>query len=145
MVDMPSEPRPSDRVVEQRMRNRAIEALQTLANGDEGVRAVGVDEFVEEFFDVIDDRAPWHWRTWSVFTADEVAALERVHDLLVEACEPPRRSASSGSIFGSPEDAFIRSGWPTRIQSAARTALGPMLRRGRFSEEHEEDEPSPSL
>jgi len=145
MGDRPSEPRPFERVSQQRMRNRAIEALQTLADGDDGVRAVGVDEFVEEFFDVIDDRAPWHWRTWSVFTSDEVSALGRVHDLLVEACEPLRRRASSRSIFGDPEDGFIRSGWPTRVQPAARTALDLMLSRGRFSEEHEEDEPSPSL
>ncbi len=115
------------------MRNRAIEALQTLADGDAGVRAVGVDEFVQEFFDVIDDRAPpWHWRTWSVFTADEVAALEGVHDLLVEACEPLRRRASSGSLLDNPDDGFIRTGWPTRIQPVAKTALNLMLSRGRF-------------
>ena len=63
---------PSKRLVQQRMRNRAIEALDTLAEGDDGVRAVGVVEYVEEFFDVIDDRAPWHWKEWSTFIPAEV-------------------------------------------------------------------------
>ena len=39
---------PSERIVEQRMRNRAMEALEALSEGDEGVRSVGVGEFVEQ-------------------------------------------------------------------------------------------------
>lgn len=35
-------------------------------------------EYVEEFFDVINDRAPWHWQEWSCFTPDEVRALNVV-------------------------------------------------------------------
>jgi hypothetical protein len=77
---------PSERVILQRMRNRAIEALDTLADADEGVRALGVVEYVEEFFDVIDDRAAWYWKTWSTLTAEEVAAIDRVQQLVLEAC-----------------------------------------------------------
>jgi hypothetical protein len=78
--------RPSERLVEQRLRNRAIEALETLSDGDRGVRAVGVVEYVEQFFDVIDDVAPWHWREWTCFTAHEVQALAKVQQVLTEAC-----------------------------------------------------------
>jgi len=32
-----------------------IEALAVLADGDEGVRAVGTVDFVENYFDLVDD------------------------------------------------------------------------------------------
>jgi hypothetical protein len=63
IVPMATAPDPSERVVEQRLRNRAIEALETLAESDDGVRSMCVGEYVEEFFDAIDDRSPWRWRT----------------------------------------------------------------------------------
>ncbi|MDP3894510.1 hypothetical protein [Nocardioides sp.] len=47
--------RPSHRLVEQRLRNRAIQALVALSEGNDGVRSVGVGECVEQFFDSIDD------------------------------------------------------------------------------------------
>jgi hypothetical protein len=95
---MATAPDPSERVVEQRLRNRAIEALKTLAEGDDRVRSMGVGEYEEEFFDVIDDRSPGRWRTWSVFNADEVRALGVVHDLLVRACdETPQVPTPEGS------------------------------------------------
>ena len=78
---------PSERIVEQRMRNRAMEALEALSEGDEGVRSVGVGEFVEQFFDIINDDIPWRWRTWSCFTSEEVERLDAVHSLLVAACD----------------------------------------------------------
>lgn len=138
---MATAPEPSKRVVEQRLRNRAIEALETLAEGSEGLRSVGVGEYVEEFFDVIDDRSPWRWRTWSVFNADEVHALGVVHDLLVRACDETPQVPTPGGIFGDDNEDFIRTGWPLRIQSAASAALDLMLARGRFSEEQEQVEP----
>lgn len=141
---MSSAGQPTERVVEQRMRNRAIEALETLADGDEGVRGGGVGEYVEQFFDIIDDRAPWAWRTWSVFTAEEIAALVAVHDLLVAACDATPTIATSAETAASAEDDFIATGWPREIQPAAKTALDLMLGRGRFSEDVEEGEPSPS-
>jgi hypothetical protein len=104
MVNVSKESRPTERVVEQRMRNRAMEALETLADGDDGVRSIGVVEYVEEFFDIIDDRSPWHWRDTSVLTADEVEALGQVHDLLVQACDATRQTATPGGIFVRAEE-----------------------------------------
>lgn len=126
--------RPSERLVEQRMRNRAMEALEAISEGDAGVRSVGVGEYVEQFFDVINDDIPWHWREWSCFTKEEVDALDEVLRLLNAAC------AATPQI--DTEDDFIASGWPARLQPPAARALGLMRARGRFREDVEEDEPS---
>ena len=131
-VDNPD--RPSDRLVEQRMRNRAMESLVALSEGDAGVRSVGVAEYVNQFFDVIDDDIPWHWREWSCFTPGEVERLDEVHRLLKAACGATPQIVT--------DDDFIASGWPTRIQPAARLALDLMQARGRFREDVDEEDPS---
>lgn len=110
-----------------------MEALEPLSKGAEGVHEAGVVEYVEQFFDAINDDLPWHWRTWSCFTPDEVTGLADVYRLLVDACRATRG-------IDAPE-AFVASGWPDRIQPAATAALALMSRRGRFSEDVEEDEP----
>lgn len=125
---------PSERLVEQRLRNRAMEALQVLSRGPDGVRAVGHEEFVNEFFDVIDDRSPWSWREWSCFTTDEIAALENVQRVLMVACAATPRRCS--------DEAFVESGWAARIQPVAYAALALMLQRGWFREDVEESQPS---
>jgi hypothetical protein len=125
---------PSGRVVEQRLRNRAIEALETLADGDRGVRAAGTAEYINQFFDTIDDEAPWRWREWSTFTAAEVTALDRVQRVLLDAC------AATPDICS--DDDFIDSGWPERIKPVATTALDLLRTRGRYREDREEDSPS---
>jgi hypothetical protein len=125
---------PSERLVQQRLRNRAMEALEALADGADGVRSVGNAEYVNEFFDTIDDRVPWRWREWSTFTPDEVTALDMVHRLLLSACVATPKVCS--------DDEFIASGWPERIKPAASAALTLMRARGRFSEDRDEESPS---
>lgn len=125
---------PNDRVVLQRLRNRAIEAVETLADGDEGVRASGSAEYVNQFFDTIDDDAPSCWREWSTLTSAEVAALDRVQLLLRDACAATPQICS--------DDEFIASGWPGRIKPVATTALELMRARGRYREDCAEDSPS---
>jgi hypothetical protein len=126
--------RPSERLVEQRLRNRAMEALVALSEGDRGVQSVSVGEYVNQFFDVIDDDIPWHWREWSCFTPEEVAALDRVQQLLLAACAATPRTCT--------DDEFIASGWPAELQPAAASALELMHARGRFREDIEEEVPS---
>ena len=99
------------------------------------MRSVGVGEYVEQFFDIINDDLPWRWRTWSCFTVDEVDRLDAVHSLLVAACDATPHITTD-------VDAFIASGWPSRIQPAALDALSAMRERGRFREDVEEDDPS---
>ncbi|WP_431884028.1 hypothetical protein [Micromonospora gifhornensis] len=126
--------RPSERLVEQRLRNRAMEALVALSKGDSGVRGVGVGDYINLFFDVIDDDIPWQWRDWSCFTPEEVERLDAVHGLLQAACVV--------TPWNDTDDDFIASGWPGRIQPAARAALDVMQARGRFREDAEEENPS---
>jgi len=125
---------PSERIIEQRLRNRAIEALEALAAGDDEVRSMGKSEYLNLFFDTIDDDIPWRWREWSTFTPDEIAALDIVQRALVDA------------IAATPQiravDEFIASGWPACITPVAAAALRLMQTRGRFSEDREEDSPS---
>jgi hypothetical protein len=131
---VPQVDQPSDRLVQQRLRNRAMEALETLAAGDAGVRSVGYVEYFEEFFDVIDDDRPWDWRAWSTFTPDEVRALDKVLSQVLAA------SKATPPIMD--DVAFIQSGLPIKIVHVARPALQLMQRRGRFSEEIEQEEPN---
>ena len=119
--------RPSQRVVEQRLRNRAMEALETFAAGNDDLRRVGVVEYVEEFFDVINDEVPWHWQEWTCLTPEEVQALDEIQKLLKAACGATPQVCS--------DDLFIASGWPARIQPVA---AAPMAwQNGRFRGPHD--------
>jgi hypothetical protein len=126
--------RPSERIIEQRLRNRAMEALELLAKGDDGVRAMGNADYVNGFFDTVDDDSPWDWRDWSTFTPPEVEELDRMQGVLREACAATPKVCS--------DDDFISSGWPGRIKPVAASALELMRRRGLFREDLEEDSPS---
>lgn len=130
---MTATPDPSQRLIDQRLRNRVIEAVEIVAEGDEGVLAVGENEYFNYFFDFVDDDLPWSWRSLSTYTAEEVAALEEVRSSMLAAFE-------GTSNMGHLE--MIASGWPTRIQPTAQRALRLLLGRGRFDEEQEEENPS---
>lgn len=126
--------RPSERLIDQRVRNRVMEALEPLAKGDAGVRWRGNPEYVNQFFDFIDDDAPGDWRAVTTFTPAEVAELDRIQRLLLDAV------AATGQICS--DDDFIASGWPERIKPVAADALNLMRHRGRFSQDREEERPS---
>lgn len=125
---------PSERLVLQRLRNRAMEALELLAAGEAGIRSQGASEYFNQFFDVIDDDSPWDWRDWPILTPEEVSALASVHDELLWACGATPLTIS--------DEELIATEWPSRIQHLAAEALQRMEARGRFSEETEEAEPS---
>ncbi len=110
-----------------------MEALETFATGDAGVRSAGYVEYFEEFFDVIPHDRAWDWRACGTFTPDEVRGLEEVLGMVL--------AASEATPAFMDDDTFIRSGWPVRIRQAAQPALDLMQQRGRFSEEIEEEEP----
>jgi len=125
---------PSVRLVDQRVRNRVIDAVDVLAHGADGVRAASTAEYINMFFDVVDDDMPGDWRDLSTYTGAEVTELERLLRLMMDAV------AAIPKICR--DDEFIASGWPERIQPVAAIALATMLRRGRFSEDVEEEVPS---
>lgn len=126
---------PSERVVDQRVRNRVIEVLEVLATGKDGLYAVGDAEYFNAFFDWVDDDIPGGWRTNSAYTVHEVHLIEAVHRTMLAALE------EAGAMD---TEALAASGWPERIQPVAAEALAPMVARGRFHEELEEDVPSGS-
>ncbi len=118
----------------QRRRNRVMEVLEVLADGDEGLRAVGAKEYFSYFFDDVDDDLPHDWRALSTYTDEEVALIDAVLVGMLAALE------STASL--PTEDAIAATGWPERIAPLAREALAVMAARGRFDEEREEPEPS---
>jgi hypothetical protein len=124
----------SERLTDQRLRNRIMDSLAPLAEGDQGVLSAGVVDYFEDFFSVVDDQFTWDWRDYSTLTSGEVSALDRVLQLVKAATEATPRMIK--------EDEFVATGWPARIQPVVSTALQLMERRGRFSEQVEENDPS---
>src|SRR5689334_10058839 len=103
----PMQDNPSERLVDQPVRNRVMDSVEILAEGDEGVRSAGFVEYFESFFAYIGDGRSWDWRDNSTFTRDEVTAIERVFSLVNEA------AATTPSRMQDEE--FIATGWPRRI------------------------------
>lgn len=122
---------PSERIVEQRVRNRIMEAVEILADGDEGVQTVGDGNYYNYFFDWIDDDMTTAWRELSTLSPVEVRQLESLQDLL---------HTSLKVTYAMNAEELIASGWPVRIASVARTTLQTMQARGRFDEEIEESD-----
>lgn len=125
---------PSDRIIDQRARNRIMEVVHILAEGEEGVRQVSPGEYFESFYDWIPHRDDDGMRPSSAITTQERAYLLEVSRMLDDACDATPRNMDA--------DELIATGWPMRIQPVAQQALAFMLQRGRFSEEQEEVEPS---
>ena len=125
---------PSDRIFDQRMRNRIMEAVHTLAEGDDGVRRVWPTEYFESFYDWLPHRSDGGMRPNSAITTQERESLMEISRMLDEACDATPQNMNA--------DELIATGWPMRIQPIAQHALTLMLNRGRFSEDKEEVEPS---
>jgi hypothetical protein len=124
----------SNRIINQRIGNRIMDVLLTLAKGDEGARQVWPAEYFESFYDWIPHRDHGGIRPNSAITADERALLLEVSSILDDACD-----VTPGNMTA---DELIATGWPKRIQPVALKALILMRERGRFSEEQEEDTPT---
>ena len=130
------EDRPSDRIIDQRIRNRIMESVQTLADGNDGVHRVWPTEYFEEYYDWVPHRREGGLAPNSAISDDERALLQDVSRILDDACDATPAVMSA--------DEFIATGWPARIQPVALKALNRMRERGRFSEDREEDSPSAS-
>lgn len=123
---------PTSRIIEQRVRNRIMEALLALAEGDDRVREAGPSEYFEDLYDWVPHRAD-EIRPNSALTEDEAALVLEVSLALDEACDTTPQMATIEEL--------IAAGWPERIKPLAQAALKAMIKRGRFSEDVEEDEP----
>jgi hypothetical protein len=128
------EAKPSNRIIDQRIRNRIMEAVHTLAEGDKGVRDVWPAEYFESFYDWIPHHCDGAMPTNSALTTEERHSLQEVSAILDQACD-----ATPGNMDA---EALIATGWPQKIQPIAQRAVELMLHRGRFNEDVEELEPS---
>lgn len=121
---------PSDRLIEQRVRNRIYEILEILADCDAGVDLVGIRGYFNLFEDFV--HRPSIETGTSALSRDERAIVLEIADFLEAACE-------ATPDFTKIE--FIESGWPGKIAPKARDARRLFQRRGLFSEAFEEAEP----
>jgi hypothetical protein len=122
---------PSARLIDQRLRNRLMEAVLKLAEGDDGVRKMGAVEFFNYFFDFVSDVEIQRNSALSVDERDQLTDLYRIVNT---ACDDTPTMIKT--------DELIRTGWPDRIAPEARRVLETFLIRGRFDENREEAEPS---
>lgn len=122
---------PSQRLVEQRLRNRIMEELHSLATWQGYLVEWGADEYFNGFFDFVPHEGVG---LNSAMTERELAALIGVQQLVIAACDATPRMVTAEQL--------IETGWPERIAPAARLALDLMWERGQFSEEQEEVEPT---
>jgi hypothetical protein len=100
------------------------------------VRLVWPAEYFESFYDWIPHRDDGEMRSNSAITSEERNLLLEVSSILDDACD----ATTPGE--GMTAEELIATGWPKRIQPVASKALSFMRKRGRFSEEQEEDAPS---
>jgi hypothetical protein len=109
-----------------------MEQIFSVAEWQEDLRNVGFAEHFESFFDFF----PYEGEPYpnGAMTPEERAAVMQVHKLMVEALNATPTSMTN--------EQYAASGWPQRIAPVAEEALRLMLKRGRFSEEIEETEPS---
>ncbi|GLQ80059.1 hypothetical protein GCM10007881_35780 [Mesorhizobium huakuii] len=121
---------PSERLIEQRIRNRIYEILEILADCDAGVDIVGIKGYFYLFEDFV--HRPSIEAGTSALSKDERAVVLEIAEFLEAASE-------TNTDFTKAE--FIDSDWPGKIAPAARDARALFLRRGLFSEKVEELEP----
>jgi hypothetical protein len=135
MQSTPSaEEKPSERLVEQRVRNRVMEEVWGLSRGDVGVEESGPTEWFESFFDWFPYEGEPSW--FPAMSPEEIKAVREVCKLMQGAI-----ADTDISKYPTVEEVTC-TGWPQRIAPVAKEALDLMMRRGRFSEEIEEAEPS---
>ena len=121
---------PSERLIEQRIRNRIYEILEILADSDAGVDLVGIKGYFYLFEDFV--HRPSIEAGTSALSKEERSVVLEIAEFLEAASE-------TNPDFTRAE--FIDSDWPGRIAPAARNARALFLRRGLFSEKVEELEP----
>jgi hypothetical protein len=121
---------PSERLIEQRIRNRIYEILEILADCDAGVDLVGIKGYFDLFEDFV--HRPSIEAGTSALSRDERAIVLEIAEFLEAACE-------TNPDFTKAE--FIESDWPGKIAPTARNARELFLERGLFSEKVEEVEP----
>ena len=121
------------RIVDQRVRNRIIEAVDILADGNNGVRTVGYIEYFKTFYEWVQDDGSFLLNT--ALTPEEAVGVLELAGLVDVA------RAATGNVDS--DEGLVATGWPERIRPRASDLRDALLARGRFSEDREENEPTP--
>ncbi|MBS0297732.1 MAG: hypothetical protein JSR45_15590 [Proteobacteria bacterium] len=116
----------SPRLVHQRLRNRIIEELESVAEGESYVRSWGFSAYFNGVFDWTgpDDAIEPN----TAMTAEEAAAWAHFVGVVSQASDDTPRNMDS--------EAFISTGWPARLADEAARAL-LAFHRGRLPEDSE--------
>ena len=125
----------SDRLLKQRVRNRIMEELSILAGGTDELRQMGWEYLMclLDWFPNASELNP----AVGIMLPDEREGVAEVLRMVVSfAADAPR---------GATTDELIRLGRAEEIAPVAKRTLALLNVRGRFDEEHEEDEPSGGL
>jgi hypothetical protein len=132
----------SERLVDQRIRNRIMEALWIRSLGVESVdAALGAKEWFESFFDWLPYQGPTP-RDNTAITPGEYAAVDGVLAIMQRAYSETPIGFTRRGKFTPTDEQLLASGWPERVAPVAKAALEMFCKRGRFSEDVEEDSPS---
>ncbi|UDF04593.1 hypothetical protein [Asticcacaulis sp. AND118] len=118
----------SERLLDQRLRNRIMEAIHSLT---EGLGSWGANEYFNAFYDFMDGDRPWPNKAMS---ENEHEALLELCLLMNAACEDTPQTLT--------DESFIATGWPDRIKPVAQKTLTVFLERGRSNENTDEATPS---
>lgn len=119
----------SERVIDQRLRNRVIESVAWLKDG---IGRWDAREYMNQFYDQMGPgNRP---QSNPTMTDAEFTALTALAALMDEVCENTPNAITNADL--------IVPGWLERIQAEASNVLAVFLERGRFGEEVEEAEPS---
>lgn len=117
------------RIVHQRLRNRIIEQLQALTEGEDYLGRVGFGEFFEAFFDFAPYDGPQEPN--AAFSPAEVASFAAFLRLMQIAIDDTPGEMSNA--------AFSATGWPGKLAAAAAETLGVFAARGRLNEDMRDD------
>jgi hypothetical protein len=127
---------PSDRVVEQRVRNRLIEYFELASSFSEQREYEAADPIVHVPYEVIEQWADWgphldlYLETSEVYTAEEVKALKRFQLVWDKASE------AVPDDYPSLQQVQAMPAWE-ELRREAESALGIFAGRGKLPEDHE--------
>ena len=106
------------RLADERIRDRIMEAVSILAEGDHGVRRVWPTEYFERFYDFIPHRGDGGKGVNNAISGEERALLLELSGIVDEACDATPNDMTAEEL--------IATGWPERIQPVAEKALNLM-------------------
>ena len=118
----------SKTLLQQRIRNRIIENLESFADPN-WVNQLGTNEIINMWYDHMDEEETFEFFSNPVFTTNEKNSIKRFHNLLESSYEKIPTTWKQEDLQGNTE-------W-SKLVETAKEELRIFMERGRFSEEQE--------